>query len=126
MERVFNSFVITHCINGHEFTEENTIWSKNSKSKHGKVRQCRECRKRAVFVSRLKRHNLQEDIYNKLFYEQEGKCAICKSEKITDIDHCHDLNEVRGLLCKSCNLGLGFFKNNVTFMKSAIEYLDKK
>jgi len=34
---------VTHCIHGHEFTEENTYWSKRATGEMR--RQCRECRK---------------------------------------------------------------------------------
>lgn len=33
---------VTHCINGHEFTEENTYWCKSSNG--NKRRQCRACK----------------------------------------------------------------------------------
>jgi hypothetical protein len=39
------------------------------------------------------------------------------------IDHCHETNLVRGLLCHDCNKGLGNFKDNIIFLQIAIEYL---
>ena len=33
---------VTHCVNGHEFTEQNTYWSKRASGEMR--RQCRECR----------------------------------------------------------------------------------
>lgn len=41
------------------------------------------------------------------------------------IDHCHKTNQVRGLLCFSCNSALGHFKDNVESLKKAIKYLKK-
>ena len=32
---------------------------------------------------------------------------------------------MRGLLCSSCNGGLGLFKDDIQFLKQAIEYLNK-
>jgi len=63
--------------------------------------------------------------YNKMFSEQGGICAICKIKKEGRlyVDHCHNTQAVRGLLCRECNLGIGFLKDNVDFLKSAIEYL---
>jgi hypothetical protein len=67
---------------------------------------------------------------------QKGKCAICgkffyernkamERYNKPNIDHCHKTNKVRGLLCHHCNTGLGQFKDNTIFLKSAINYLEK-
>lgn len=66
--------------------------------------------------------------YNVIFEEQSGCCAICKthqSELKTKlvVDHCHETNEVRGLLCSRCNLALGIFKDDPTILASAVEYV---
>ena len=55
------------------------------------------------------------DDYNKMFEEQKGKCAICnrhQNELIRklSVDHCHRTNKVRGLLCKNCNVALGYYE----------------
>lgn len=64
--------------------------------------------------------------YFEMLKEQEGVCAICKLkyEKHLHVDHDHETGEIRGLLCKQCNHGLGNFKDNPTYLKNAIEYLD--
>lgn len=50
-------------------------------------------------------------------------CVICgKTDKLC-IDHCHTSKEVRGLLCSSCNFGLGNFKDNPVLLANAIKYL---
>lgn len=33
----------THCANGHEFNEENTLWTKKGKYGHVTARRCRKC-----------------------------------------------------------------------------------
>lgn len=77
---------------------------------------------------RLKLYNLTlEDLQN-LYKTQNNKCAICgidESElsKVFHIDHDHKTNKVRGLLCGSCNLGLGNFKDNSDYLNLAINYL---
>jgi hypothetical protein len=68
--------------------------------------------------------------YEKMFGEQEGKCAICgNSDEVEGrrlaIDHCHDSGKVRGLLCGKCNRGLGLFYDNKDLLKNAISYLNK-
>ena len=39
------------------------------------------------------------------------------------IDHCHLTGVVRGLLCHSCNTGLGYFNDNWVLLDNALEYL---
>lgn len=67
---------------------------------------------RAVHVSRL-------------LVEQDYLCAICKVpiKENAHLDHDHETNKVRGLLCSTCNIGLGLFRDNIKNLKSAIEYL---
>lgn len=57
--------------------------------------------------------------------EQEGSCAICLQEKKLVIDHDHDTNQVRRLLCRYCNSGLGYFDENTGLMLSAVRYLKR-
>jgi hypothetical protein len=39
------------------------------------------------------------------------------------IDHSHITNHIRGLLCNKCNLGLGFFRDDLNLLQNAIDYL---
>jgi hypothetical protein len=66
---------------------------------------------------------------NNLLAKQGHCCAICKTKspgaKDWHVDHCHETNKVRGVLCSTCNLGLGYFKDDVDYFRNAIEYLEK-
>lgn len=76
---------------------------------------------------RLKvRYGITTKEYWDLVAKQNGVCAICnKSDgKKLHIDHNHTSNKVRGLLCGSCNRGLGMFKDNIYTMEKAIKYLN--
>ena len=57
--------------------------------------------------------------------DQNDTCALCwkKSDKL-NVDHCHDTGLVRGLLCYSCNTGLGQLKDSPVFLKAALIYLE--
>jgi hypothetical protein len=76
-----------------------------------------------------RQYGITQQQYNQMLVDQNNKCKICsiefKSSKFTHIDHCHDTNRVRGLLCNDCNLSLGQFMDNIEYMCNAIEYLKK-
>mgnify|MGYP001569580853 CR=1 FL=1 len=68
--------------------------------------------------------------YNRIFEEQKGCCAICNKhqieiEKGLVVDHNHKTNQVRALLCHSCNVLLGFAKEEISTLIGAISYLNK-
>ena len=79
------------------------------------------------------RFNLTPEDYKNLYDKQEGKCKICKKHfdlenednvnNILHVDHCHKTDKVRGLLCNSCNQGIGHLKDDPTLLYAAIEYL---
>jgi len=89
-----------------------------------KYRQSQQCIDR-LKRNRLKtRYNLTPEGVMELLNKQSNKCAICLIELSTyHIDHCHNTNKVRGILCSSCNMGLGLFKDDTEVLKSAIKYL---
>lgn len=83
---------------------------------------------------------LSLDEYSKLYLrkleEQNNLCIICnKPETQIDkrsnkfkrlaIDHCHKTKKIRGLLCSSCNHGVGCFQDSIILIQQAINYLDK-
>lgn len=86
---------------------------------------CRGCRnehKRITHISDAHRLSLLE--------EQNYSCAICSTpahsiEKRLNVDHDHKTNQVRGLLCTYCNVGLGYFRDDTNLLAEAIKYLDK-
>lgn len=132
---------------------DETEFHKNSRSKDGLRSYCKECnkgyyqkyksddpervknkwrvasKKYHTYDGRrnktLRGYGLTEETYNKMYDAQEGKCAICESELTLCVDHCHKSNQVRGLLCNNCNLGLGMFQDNPDRIREAIAYLKK-
>lgn len=59
-----------------------------------------------------------------MLHTQNNKCLICSVDlNPYVVDHCHTTGKVRGLLCSHCNIGLGNFMDNPTFLKNAIKYL---
>lgn len=54
-----------------------------------------------------------------------GGCAICKKAVELTVDHNHKNQKFRGLLCRTCNLGLGAFNDDEGLLLNAIDYLKK-
>ena len=78
--------------------------------------------------SRFRGNLLTEDEYEAMLEAQGGVCAICKEKPKGSrlaIDHLAGTNNVRGLLCNRCNLGLGHYKDDPDLLRSAIEYLEQ-
>jgi hypothetical protein len=86
---------------------------------------CTECRNEQRSVTNLSRFD-----YAKLLVEQNNCCAICGIEatemkRELSVDHNHETNKIRGLLCDRCNIGLGNFRDSTTLLSVAIEYLER-
>lgn len=77
---------------------------------------------------RAERYALSEEQLRRLQEDSRGVCEICNrfvgAEKL-HVDHCHDSQKVRGLICGSCNRGLGLFDENIATLFRAIQYLEK-
>ena len=84
-----------------------------------------KARKYKRAISLKYRYKITEKDYAKLYNSQEGKCAICKcvSDKNLHLDHNHNNDKIRGLLCINCNLGLGSFKDDIKVLEKALKYL---
>lgn len=71
--------------------------------------------------------SITQEQFVKMFEGQDGKCAICKTDKPGKrgfhIDHDHETGVIRKLLCRACNNGLGCFSDSPEKLYSAINYL---
>jgi len=114
---------------------------KNSSRSRGYSYQCKTCKgaldKKLYSASKNKsykyveRYGITVNDYNEMFEKQQGCCAICNThqsalKRSLAIDHCHKTDKVRGLLCTSCNVGLGHFKDSLVNLNMAISYLNKE
>jgi hypothetical protein len=58
----------------------------------------------------------------------DATCFICKAPKTSTnklgVDHSHKKGTVRGVLCRSCNTGLGCFKDDPTLLRKAADYVE--
>lgn len=78
-------------------------------------------------------YNMTPDQYESLLKTQNYSCAICKgvptgsgnNNRSLHVDHDHQTGGTRGLLCSTCNKGLGLFYDNRVILLSAAKYLKK-
>lgn len=112
-------------------------WAKKNKKRLGE--RLKEWRKTSpVYKEYYKKNNKNQNLkwnygitiddYNILFKLQEGKCKICERhqsefKKALHVDHCHKTEKVRGLLCSSCNRGIGYFKEDTNILNKAVSYI---
>ena len=73
------------------------------------------------------KYGITLDDYNKMFKEQKGRCAICERHqndltRTLCVDHDHKTNQVRALLCVTCNTDVSVIENRLEEM---LKYLNK-
>lgn len=77
---------------------------------------------------KMKAYGLSRKEYDRLLTESGGRCRICKvrSNDLV-VDHDHDTNEIRGLLCRLCNIGIGYFKvkDDPRRLRAAADFLEQ-
>ncbi len=98
---------------------------------HGYV--CSGCETKRGRKYQQKPRGCSESQYEALLLKQGGKCAICGATHghvskrgvvcRLAVDHDHRTGTIRGLLCNSCNRGLGRFKDSVVILEVAARYL---
>ena len=107
--------------NRERILKRNKQWSKNN----------RECNRKSVskhyFANKYIKYGFSHEGWLEMWENQDGKCAICGKSfnKPSDacVDHNHKTGQNRGLLCRKCNFGLGYFNDNLKLMIKAMEYL---
>ena len=82
-------------------------------------------RRRIKHHNLLKKYHLSLSEFEAIGETQNWQCPICKT--ITHnlvVDHEHGSNKIRSLLCAHCNSLLGFAKDTIEILQSAITYLE--
>ena len=123
----------------------------NARSKDKKGYRCKACdnktRKRSRANSEgtalgyrrracLNKYGITLEVYAEMLTLQGNKCAICETDNPVGegnthkfksfsfaVDHCHTTGKVRGLLCNTCNRGLGLLKDSPELLQRALKYL---
>lgn len=136
------------CSQCNEIKSYGHFW-RNTSSHDGFYSICKECAKRqgrgyktsdpgssrskrSVALKRL--YGLTLDKLEVILAEQDGRCAndVCRKTISFDaqsksdqphVDHDHDTYKVRGLLCLTCNVGIGMLGDTVESLQGALDYL---
>lgn len=73
------------------------------------------------------RFGITVERYWKIYFDQNGLCKICGKPQCVgtklDVDHDHETGQVRGLLCRHCNAGIGLLKDSIVLIRKALRYL---
>ncbi|MGH7239024.1 MAG: endonuclease VII domain-containing protein [Candidatus Saccharimonadales bacterium] len=117
------------------------FWPKNRTTKSGWGTYCKVCHNKNCADSLARnggarnyhlrrRYGVTAKQVKDTIKDQGGLCPICgelldlDAEKRTvHQDHDHRTNKPRGVLCSSCNQGLGNFKDSIDRLEAAVKYL---
>ena len=114
----------------------NEWYLKNKDLVRSKAKEIYHKHKDKIKINSRKNHLLRKfkmsiDEYNTKLIQQNNRCKICEKSSTDEInnfavDHCHSTGVVRGLLCRSCNTGIGKLKDSIELLKKAQLYIEKK
>lgn len=100
-------------------------WSRNRSASDGLNTACKACRAAEDRAGHLKRqYGITEAQRDEMIASQMGVCCICLAAPAVHVDHCHETDKVRGVLCFSCNAALGQFKDQPDAIRRAADYLE--
>lgn len=97
-----------------------------------------ERKKHYSFVDRLKRrYGLTVEEYYTLLKDANYKCEICLKDvkgfnehsgtkDRACVDHDHEKDIVRGILCVDCNFAIGLLRNSSELCLNAAKYLEER
>ena len=122
---IANGFNVCHVC---EIVKPLNAFVKSNHVNTGYHNTCKSCKSISDKNTKLKsNYGINLDDYNLLLLNQGNMCKICKVSFEADlepcVDHCHTTGHIRGLLCQSCNRGIGLLKDNIQVLYSAIRYL---
>lgn len=99
---------------------KNWYWreaKKRSRKKRGLVGYIQEYAHKGIFIT--------PDEYVAMVEQHRGLCGICEQPFVGTpfLDHDHSTGRPRGLLCATCNTGLGCYRDDPALIEKAAAYL---
>ena len=80
----------------------------------------------------VRKYGVEPQWFDDQLQRQENSCMCCKrqfqwghKQTTPHVDHCHDSQEVRGILCNRCNTVLGLCEDNTELLTTLARYLRK-
>jgi hypothetical protein len=118
-----------------------SAFGKNRSFKDGLANQCHECLKESRRKWReahpelhqarhvKNRYGIALQEYEAMAAAADGKCPVCGEPPPPfngfDLDHDHETGQVRGLLCRPCNLALGGARDNPAILRALADYIEQ-
>ena len=77
------------------------------------------------------KYGISPEEFEQMSLSQNGCCAICGGGPngrwpTLVVDHCHETNQVRGLLCHLCNVNLGRVGDSLVGLMRYVDYLRRQ
>lgn len=97
-------------------------WERRNPKKH----------RRQIDRRRVRKAGIAEELVESIvdLIEATDRCQICGRHEdevgTLRVDHCHGSGVFRGLICDSCNLGLGKFGDDPERLRAAADYLTQR
>ena len=115
------------CCHKYKLWNQFSIQNKVTTGHHS---QCKECFNRKQNLNSKERHLKSKydlTVHEKeiMYVQQNYSCAICSNKCELIVDHKEGTTIVRGLLCRSCNTGIGLLKHDPQILRNAASYLEK-
>ena len=90
--------------------------------------QCATCViERQKIRNLMSKYGLTPERFEQMVADQGGVCAICDEPPAQGsslyVDHDHATGDVRGLLCRQCNAGIGMLKDDAAIVRRAADYM---
>jgi hypothetical protein len=113
-----------------------TEFPRNRSGKGGHGSYCKPCHNARTRANIVKNHGNSRNYhlkgrygitgadYDRMLASQGGLCAGCRKAPPQHVDHDHETDAVRGLLCFNCNQALGNVRDDVYVMRGLVAYLD--
>jgi hypothetical protein len=99
---------------------------------------CKPCHRKRSYATRvkkwgstrnyglLKRYGITEQQVLAMIEKQGGLCPLCLKRPACAVDHCHETNQVRGILCDGCNSAIGRLGDTEAKLQRVVKYLQGK